>query len=74
MRISSVGTVWHRESLVWKRVELIATPRTTTENRRVFEVAPPSPVNLPRGQRETSAYQSIADADQPVAPKIDDWF
>jgi len=73
MRISSVGTVWFREPLTWRRVELVAVPRTT-ENRRVFEVVPPSPVNLPRGERETSAYQTIADAQPARAPMIDDWF
>jgi hypothetical protein len=73
MRISSVGTVWFREPLVWKRVELVAVSRTTTQNRRVFEVLPTVPAHLPPGQREASTYQTIAEA-QPRALQIDDWF
>ena len=71
MRISSVGTVWHRETLQWKRVELVAVPRTT-ENRRVFEVLPSSPAQLAPGQREAATY--VATKAEPRAPLIDDWF
>ncbi len=74
MRLSSVGLAWFREPQMWRRVELVAVPRTTTENRRVFEVLPVAPAHLPPGQRGTSSYQTIAETQRPRAPLIDDWF
>lgn len=74
MRVSSVGTFWFREPRLAPRTELVAVPRTNASNRRVFEVLPASPSQLPRGERQASTYATVAASKPARPPLVDDWF